>query len=162
MKPIVNLRISGLGAAPKKNGKWRVILHLSAPYGASVNDGISREEFSFHYSTVDDAVRLLLRHGIGALMAKVDLKSAFHMVPVRVEDWDLLGMYWQGKYYVDTCLPFGLRSAPYLFDQFAMALHWILSSQHSIEAIHYLDDFDQQAIISVPPLCVLRSQCPIP
>eukprot|EP00731_Ephydatia_muelleri_P013543 Em0007g853a len=107
----------------------------------SVNDGISREEFSFHYATVDDAVRLLLRHGIGALMAKVDLKSAFRMVPVRVEDWDLLGMYWQGNYYVDTCLPFGLQSAPYLFDQFAVALHWILSSQHSVEAIHYLDDF---------------------
>ena len=39
-KPFVNLRTSGLGATPKKNGKWRVILHLSAPYGISVNDGI--------------------------------------------------------------------------------------------------------------------------
>ena len=34
VKPLINLRISGLGAAPKKNGKWRVILHLSAPYSA--------------------------------------------------------------------------------------------------------------------------------
>ena len=140
-KPFVNLRTSGLRAAPKKNGKWRVILHLSAPYGISVNDGISKEEFSLHYSTVDDAVRLFLKHGVGCLMAKVDLKSAFRMVPVRAKDWDLLGMYWQGMYYVDTCLPFGLRSAPYLFNQFAEALHWILSSQHSVEAIHYLDDF---------------------
>ena len=112
-KPFVNLRVSGLGTAPKMNGKWRVILHLSAPYGASVNDGISREEFSLHYSTVDDAVRLLLKHGVGSLMAKVDLKSAFRMVPVRDEDWDLLGMYWHRRYYVDTCLPFGLRS-PYI------------------------------------------------
>ena len=40
------------------------------------------------------------------LMAEVDLKSAFCMVPVRAEDWDLLGMYWQGRYYVDTCVPF--------------------------------------------------------
>ena len=65
---------------------------------------------------------------MGCLMAKVYLKSAFHMVPVRAKDSDLLGMYWQGRYYVDTCLPFGLRSAPYLFNQFAEALHWILSS----------------------------------
>ncbi|KAL5488979.1 hypothetical protein EMCRGX_G018014 [Ephydatia muelleri] len=48
-KPFVNLQTSGLGAAPKKNGMWRVILHLSAPYGVSVNDGISKEEFSLHY-----------------------------------------------------------------------------------------------------------------
>ena len=47
------------------------------------------------------------------------------------------------RYYMydDTCLPFGLRSAPYLFNQFAKALHCILSFQHSVEAIHYLDDF---------------------
>ena len=113
-KPIVNLRVSGLGTAPKKNGKWRVILHLSAPYGSSVNDEISREEFSLHYSIADDAVRLLLKRGVGSLMAKVDLKSAFRMVQVRAEDWDLLGMYWQGRYYVDTCVPFGLRSALYI------------------------------------------------
>ena len=80
-------------------------------------------------------------HGVDCLMAKVDLKSAFCMVPVRAEDWDLLGMFWQGRYYVDTCLPFGLRSAPYLLNQLAEALHWILSSQHSVEAIHYLDYF---------------------
>ena len=85
-KPFVNLRVSGLGAAPKKNGKWCVILHLSAPYGASVNDGISRDEFSLNYSSVDDAVRLFLKHGVGSLIAKVNLKSAFRMVPVRAED----------------------------------------------------------------------------
>ncbi|KAL5516970.1 hypothetical protein EMCRGX_G002429 [Ephydatia muelleri] len=89
-KPFVNLQTSGLGAAPKKNGKWCVILHLSAPYRVSVNDEISKEEFSLHYSTIDDTVRLLLMHGVGCLMAKVDLKSAFRMVPVRSTDWDLL------------------------------------------------------------------------
>ena len=47
-------------------------------------------------------------------MAKVDLKSAFRMVPVRRQDWELLGMKWKEAYYIDTCLPFGLRSAPYL------------------------------------------------
>eukprot|EP00731_Ephydatia_muelleri_P002244 Em0001g2244a len=72
-KPFVNLQTSGLGTAPKKNGKWCVILHLSAPYSVSVNDGISKEEFSLHYSTIDDTVRLLLMHGVGCLMAKVDL-----------------------------------------------------------------------------------------
>ncbi|KAL5515958.1 hypothetical protein EMCRGX_G001212 [Ephydatia muelleri] len=54
-----SLRTSGLGAAAKQQEKWRMILHLSAPYGASVNNGISKEEFSLHYSSVVDAVKLL-------------------------------------------------------------------------------------------------------
>ena len=56
--------------------------------------------------------------GKGALMPKVD----FRKVPVRRQDWELLGMKWKEAYYVDTCLPFGLRSTSYLFNQFAEAL----------------------------------------
>ncbi|KAL5516553.1 hypothetical protein EMCRGX_G001915 [Ephydatia muelleri] len=67
--PLVNLRTSGLGVVPKENGKWRVILHLSAPEGHSVNDFISREEFTLHYSTIHHAVALLGRLNRGALMA---------------------------------------------------------------------------------------------
>ena len=140
-RPLPSLRTPGLGAAAKKQGKWRMILHLSARYGASVNDGISKKEFSLHYSSVDDAVKLLHSYGKGAIMAKVDLKAAFRMVPVRAADWDLLGMFWKGSYYVDTCLPFGLRSAPCLFNHFAEALHWILVTNYQVEAIHFLDDF---------------------
>ena len=123
-RPLEHLRTSGLGAVPKKNGKWRVILHLSAPEGRSINDFIAKEEFSIHYSTIDDAVALLSRFSKGARMAKVDLKSAFRMVPIQASEWELLGMYWRGQYYIDTCLPFGLRSAPSIFDNFASALHW--------------------------------------
>ncbi len=42
-------------------------------------------------------------------MAKVDLKSAFRIVPVRQEDRELLGSQWNCAFYVDTYLPFGLR-----------------------------------------------------
>ena len=75
------------------------------------------------------------------MMAKVDLKSAFRMVPIQAVDWELLGMYWRGQYYVDTCLPFGLRSAPSLFDNYASALHWILENNYGATLLHYLDDF---------------------
>ena len=37
-----------------------------------------------------------------------------------------MGIYWQTQYYVDLYLPFGLRSAPFLFNQFSNALEWIL------------------------------------
>eukprot|EP00731_Ephydatia_muelleri_P037700 Em0539g2a len=140
-RPLEHLRTSGLGAVPKKNGKWRVILHLSAPEGRSINDFIAKEEFSIHYSTIDDAVALLSRFSKGARMVKVDLKSAFRMVPIQASEWELLGMYWRGQYYIDTCLPFDLRSAPNIFDNFASALHWVLENNYGAILLHYLDDF---------------------
>eukprot|EP00731_Ephydatia_muelleri_P003005 Em0001g3005a len=94
---------------PKMNNKCRVILHLFAPEGHSVKDFIIREEFTIHYSTMDDAVALLGRLDRGALMAKLDLQAAFRMVPVLASEWELLRMYWHDKYHVDTCLPFGLN-----------------------------------------------------
>ncbi len=96
-------------------------------------------------------------------MAKVDLKSAFRMVPVHREDWELLGFQWNGAFYVDTCLPFGLRSAPFLFNHFALALHWILQHNYHIDTVQYLDDYFltgpaasprcQQAVFSMLGLC---------
>ena len=141
-RPIRNLKCSGLGAVPKKGWKWHMILHLSAPLGKSINDHISKEDFSLHYASIDDATHMLLALGKGALMAKVDLKSAFRMVPVRHQDWELLGMKWKEAYYVDTCLSFGLRSAPYLFNQFAEVLQWLLQHNYGLQwLIHYLDDY---------------------
>ena len=50
-------------------------------------------------------------------------------------------MHWRDQYYVDTCLPFGLRSAPSIFNEFASALHWILEQNYGATLLHYLDDF---------------------
>ena len=139
--PLPNLQCSGIGVVPKKTGGWRMIMHLSAPLDHSINDGISKEEFTLRYSTVDDAVRIIRELGPNTLLAKMDIKSAFRTIPVRPQDRELLGIYWQQKYYVDCCLPFGLRSAPYIFNKYAEALEWILREQGIQYIIHYLDDF---------------------
>lgn len=86
-----------------------------------------------------DAAMML---GRGALMGKIDIKSAFRICPVRPEDWPYLGMQWEGRYYFDKVLPFGLRSAPYIFNCLVEALCWILQNTYGIEHLyHYLDDF---------------------
>ena len=43
--------------------------------------------------------------------------------------------------YVDTVLPFGLRSAPKIFNAIADILEWILSNEGVTDLMHYLDDF---------------------
>ena len=70
--PVRLLHTSPFGVIEKTHqpGKWRLILDLSSPAGHSVNDGISKDEFSVHYVTVDMAIKALLSLGPGALMAK--------------------------------------------------------------------------------------------
>ena len=81
-RPIQNLKWSGFGAVPKKGGKWCMILHLSAPLGGSINDHISKVDFFSSLRIHGRCHSHLSALGKGALMAKVDLKSAFRMVPV--------------------------------------------------------------------------------
>ncbi len=51
-------------------------------------------------------------------------------------------MVWHGKYYYDKILPFGLKSAPILFNQLSDAVEWILINEYRISFVcHILDDF---------------------
>ena len=125
------MHINPFGVIPKghQSGKWRLIVYLSPPDGASVNDGI------------DQIVQGILRLGGGsemAKMAKMDVRSAYRIVPVHPEDRCLLGMRWDG---FDAMLLFGLRSAPKVFNAIADALEWILKSSGGRHLWHYLDDF---------------------
>ena len=140
--PIESLQVSRFGVIPKKDGGWRLILDLSFPFGHSVNDGINKEQFTFTYSKVSDAISLIIKAGHGALMGKVDIKSAYRIIPVHPSDRHLLGMLWQSGFYVDLALPFGLRSAPGIFNSLADLFHWCLVNNWNVhELLHYLDDY---------------------
>ena len=142
--PMPQLQISSFGVIPKKGqpGKWRLIVDLSSPTGQSVNDGINSEEWSLHYITLDEIITMISNLGQGALMAKFDVESAYRNVAVHPADRFLLGMKWRGLYYVDLALPFGLRSAPYIFNSVATMVEWILTNNYAIpNLLHYLDDF---------------------
>ena len=141
--PFHPFNVNPLGAIPKKNsGKWRLIMHLSHPHGASVNDGIPIDDFSLRYITVDSAADAIMSLGRGCYLAKADIKSAFRVCPVRPIDQPLLGFQWKNRFYYDRVLPFGLRSAPFIFNCLAKTLCWILRHNYSLKMVmHYLDDF---------------------
>ena len=130
--------ISRFGVIPKSNtsNKWRLIVDLSHPAGHSVNDGIPKSLCSLSYVTVDTAINHILSMGPGALLAKIDIKYAFHLLPVHPADCHLLAMCWKGDLLIDTCLPFGLWSAPKLFNILANLLSWILERNGISPLIH--------------------------
>ena len=141
--PLPDFQCHPIGVVPKKHSsEWRTIYHLSYPGGDSINDHIPKDPYSLQYVRVDDAVQILCSLGPGAFMAKTDLKSVFRLMPIHPDDWNLLGIYWQSHYYVDLYFPFGLRSAPFLFNQISDVLEWILKHNYGLRhVIHILDDF---------------------
>ena len=126
--------MSRFGVIPKPHqpGKWRLIVDLSHPKGRSMNDGIEAELCSLRYTSVDEAVRRSLQMGRGTWLTKLDIEVAYRIVPVHPEDRPLLGMMWGKGLYMDTALPFGLRSAPKIFNVLADSLQWILEEQATL------------------------------
>ena len=53
----------------------------------------------------------------------------------------LLGMHWNSRYYVDTCLPFGMCSVPKVFIAVTDDLQSIFLQQGLQDLLYYLDDF---------------------
>ena len=125
---------------------------MSFPHGSRVNDGIDPSLCSLAYTTVDEVAALIAKLGPGALLAKVDIESAYRLIPVHPQDRPLQAMRWEGQLYIDPMLPFGLHSDPKIFNAVANALNWHLHQSEIPLIRHYMDDF----IIIAPPH---SSQC---
>lgn len=78
--------------------------------------------------------------GQNYFLAKTDVKNAVRSILIRPEDYDLLGIYWQGLYYYDGLL----KQVPVsrTFERFSTALEWITQNKlHISYILHLLEDF---------------------
>ena len=134
---------SPLGFVPKHDGSLRRIHHLSHPRKTSVNAHINVEASTMKYIRIDDILKLVVAAGRHCIIVKRDIKDAFRTIPIALGDRWMLGFQWQGIYYMENFLPFGLSTAPFIFNLFAEAIHWILQSHSAYwhRSEHYLDDF---------------------
>ena len=136
-------RVSPLGVVPKKTpGEYRMIHHLSYPEGSSVNDFIPKELSSVQYDTIYDAVDFIKHSPTPVFMAKVDIESAFRIIPLYPADRPLLGFRWKGKFYMQAVLPMGASSSCAIFEHFSTALVWAAKEKFGVtEVVHVIDDF---------------------
>ncbi len=75
-------------------------------------------------------------------MAEFHAESAYHNIAMRPDERFLFGMRWRNTFFVDLAIPFGLRSAAFIFNSIAEMVEWILKSNYLIKyLLHYLDDF---------------------
>lgn len=147
--PLPNYMGSPMGAFEKLSAagrKVRVITDLSWPPGGSVNSFISKELSSISYITIDDATKMVKNCGKGCLMAKLDIAEAYRHILIQPQDWHLLGTTWicdddSVEFYIDTRLPFGLRTSARLFTMFADGLQFIMLNNGTTRCLHYIDDY---------------------
>ena len=67
-----------------------MVTNLSYSLGQSVNDFIDQQDCSVKYASFDKALNVIQQKGQGALMAKMDISSAFRLLPIAPEDFCLL------------------------------------------------------------------------
>ena len=67
-------------------------------------------------------------------MAKADVKSAFHLLPIHTGDFCFLCIKVLGKNYVDRTLPIGVSFA------LAYFIEWVVNKWAG-QICHYVDDF---------------------
>ena len=141
--PISTLRVSPIGLVLKSDGiSWRLISHLSYPPGNSVNDYIPEEFTTVNYSSLDSILDKIYDAGRGSNLGKIDIKSAFRLLIVNPADFDLLGIKFKDKFYIDKCLPMGCAVSCNLFEKFATFVQWVIESRTGLHTLdHYLDDF---------------------
>lgn len=141
-KPIANLRISPIGLVPKSDNKFRLITHLSYPNQFSVNDFIDENLCKVKYTSFDSVIDMIANLGQSALIAKVDISQAFRLLPINPTDFDLLGISFESKFYIDKCLPMGCAISCALFEKFSSFIHWVVKNETQLDTLdHYLDDF---------------------
>ena len=130
--------------------KYHIIHDLSWPPRDSINDHIDPDFYCCIYASFDQAVSLIKKQGVGALMAKLDLADAFKHILVHPKDWPLLCSSWDvpqvdslvlQQYYIDLFLPFGLHSSPAIFNHYANVLEFAMQANGIQDLLHYLNDY---------------------
>lgn len=141
--PMDDLIVSPIGLVEKSTpGEYRLIFDLSFPQAGSVNDGIPQEFSSVQYTSFDAVTDMVKTLGRGCHLIKVDIKSAFRLIPIHPQDFSLLGMHLDGQFFIDKALPFGCSFSCALFEKFSTFLEWcVREASHNDNIIHYLDDF---------------------
>lgn len=90
---------------------------------------------------MDDAVRII--SGLpDAYLAKTDIRNAFRLIPIRLDECKWLGFRWRGATYVGLALPMGCASSSQTFQLLSDALVWIAQDKFSAgPMVSVLDDF---------------------
>lgn len=113
----------------KKSGKFRTILNLK-----SFNKFV--QYFHFKQETFEVTLELVEQ---GDFFTSIDLKDAYHSIPIAQVHRKYLRFRWRDKLLQYTCLPFGISSAPRVFTKTLKPVYSAIRS-NGIRCGYFIDD----------------------
>ena len=154
-----NLKINSIMAVNKPGGHVRIVGNLKSPEGCSFNDGISEEKkkiWPVHQTTAKEFAVKIMHSGQGSFMACSDLKDAYKMLPVSLQQRNLQAFKLCGALFIDMKLIFGDKLACMYFDRFhhcfLQAFVYPVSPMHQGSQGRTVDD-----VTSVVPACAKQA-----
>ena len=78
--------------------------------------------------------------GKGALLFSADMMRAYRQVPTDPLDYPLMGIEWQGSFYVDCYIPFGIRHGAMACQRISNAIVHFFTHLHNLIGKSYIDD----------------------
>ncbi len=145
-EPLFSFITSPIQTVPKGDtDKRRIVVDLSFPPGSSVNDGIPKQVYlgqplQLKFPGVDILAANIVQCGTGCLLFKTDLRRAYRQLPVCPLDYPLLGLYWEGEFWTDLRMPFGIRTGAMACQRTSNAVGYMYHEMGH-DMVPYLDDY---------------------
>merc|ERR1711991_1143311 len=129
----------------KKPNKVSLRQHRAGEDGNSINSVIPKKIRKTAYPSFERLIDIAFHAGKNGYLWCIDMKDSYFTLPIRKEYIPLFGAEWHGKIFFYACLPFGLATAPRIFNMFADCLQYIVELEHETDKLkmfdHYLDVF---------------------
>ncbi|KAE8238593.1 hypothetical protein A4X03_0g8826, partial [Tilletia caries] len=139
-----------LGLRPKSNGSFRLIQDFSSPrprphssstsLHTSPNARLDPSKWPTTWGTFQNTCRILCALPRSAQAYVRDVVSAFRQIPTAASQWPSTVVEWQGRFYIDLFLAFGLGPACGAFGLFADAFADIIRRRGIAVTSHWVDD----------------------
>ena len=135
--------VHALGAIHKSDGGIRPITDCRRPLSRSINNYMEHVCETFSYVSLDQVCEVVEP---GSYFSVLDIRSAYRSVNVYPPHTRFQGFMWDLdgyglRPYVDNCLCFGLKSAPYIYTQITEFVMRTMSRLGYQNVFGYLDDF---------------------
>ena len=136
VKRTERLFLSNIFTVPQKNGDLRLVINLK-----DLNQFLAFHHFKMErFQTAKDLIQE------GDWMIKLDLKEAYHSVPVTPDHQRYLAFLWDGKCYVYCVLPFELGPAPRVFTKIRKPILVHVRQNLVIRCIMYLVEWASSSL----------------
>jgi ribonuclease HI len=122
--------ISPTFLVPKRGGEWRKVIDCR-----EVNKYIRDQTFIMEDHRT---ARMLIEQGDYA--TSIDIKEAYHHIPVAIEFRPYLSFVYAGRYYQYRGMPFGVKHAPRIFTLIMRAAMREIRVRWDERSVQYLDD----------------------